>query len=245
MKLQFLGTSGFHPTERRHTSCVLLPELGFAFDAGTSAFRITPRLQTPDLTLFISHAHLDHICGLTYLLVPLYLQTIQTCRVYAPPQVLIAIENHLFHESVFPVVPRLELLPLTSDTMEFPEGRLSCWPLHHPGGATGYRFDFANGQSLAYVCDTCAGDDSIEFLRNVDVLVHECCYPDRLSQWCVPTGHSHTSQVARLAVAANVGRLILTHVDPHLTCDDPLQVADAVRIFPETCVAEDLQEICW
>ena len=35
MRVEFLGTSGFHPTESRHTACVVLPEIGIAFDAGT------------------------------------------------------------------------------------------------------------------------------------------------------------------------------------------------------------------
>src|SRR5579871_6726587 len=66
MILQFLGTGGYHPNERRHTACLLLPEVGVVFDAGTGAFRIRERLRTPDIQLFLTHAHLDHVVGLTY-----------------------------------------------------------------------------------------------------------------------------------------------------------------------------------
>jgi ribonuclease BN (tRNA processing enzyme) len=53
MELHFLGTGGYHPNERRHTACLMLPELGVVFDVGTAAFRIPPRLQTSELTVFL------------------------------------------------------------------------------------------------------------------------------------------------------------------------------------------------
>ncbi len=242
MRLQFLGTGGFHPNDRRHTAGVLLPDLGVAFDAGTSAFRLLPQLTAGDLQIFISHPHLDHVCGLSYLLVPLLDNPARNCQVYAAAGAIEAIDAQLLQPPIFPIKPRLELIPLPAE-VEVPGGVVRWWPLHHPGGATGYRLDLERGLSVAYICDTNANDDSIEFLRGVDVLIHECTYPDRLSQWCEPTGHSHTTQVAQLARAAGVGRLILTHVDPQLTEDDPLQIADAQRIFPATVLAEDLWEI--
>ena len=65
MKLIFLGTGGYHPNERRHTASVLLPEEGIALDAGTGFFRVQGRLKTPGLDVFLTHGHLDHICGLS------------------------------------------------------------------------------------------------------------------------------------------------------------------------------------
>ena len=242
MKIQFLGTGGFHPTERRQTSGVLLPEIGVAFDAGTSAFRLEANLQTEELQIFVSHAHLDHICGLTYLLVPLIQQKIRRCRVHAQSEVLTAIQQHLLHPAIFPVLPQLEWVSL-EPIVEIPGGRLCWFPLHHPGGATGFRIDFDNGKSLAYVCDTYANPDSIEPLRGVDLLIHECTFPDSLSQWCEVTGHSHTSQVAKLAAEADVGQLFLTHIDPQQQGDDPLGIATAQRLFARTSIASDFLEV--
>ncbi len=242
MRIQFLGTGGFHPTERRHTAGVLLPDAGIAFDAGTSAFRIAPRLKTADLNLLITHAHLDHICGLPHLLVPLMFDAIRKCTIHARAEVIEAIRQHLFSPQIFPVMPRFEFSPFDG-VVDLGGATVRGFSLHHPGGSTGYRVDFASGKSLAYICDTNAGDDSIRFLQGVDVLIHECSFPDRLSQWCEPTGHSHVSQVARIAQAANVGRLFLTHIDPTLEGDDPLEIGEATTIFPALHVATDLQEI--
>ena len=46
MKLVLLGTGGYHPNQLRHTACVMLPEIGLIFDAGTSFFRVPEYLQT-------------------------------------------------------------------------------------------------------------------------------------------------------------------------------------------------------
>ena len=68
MKLIALGTAGYHPTERRQTACFLLPELGIVLDAGTGMFRLRERLATTQLDIYLTHAHLDHVAGLTFLL---------------------------------------------------------------------------------------------------------------------------------------------------------------------------------
>ena len=244
MRIELLGTGGFHPNERRHTACVLLPEVGIAFDAGTSVFRLPSRLKTPDLHLFLSHSHLDHICGLTYLLVPLLRGEIRSCRVYAAPKVLRAVQQHLFHDAVFPVWPGFELVELEPGRQyRIGEVEVAHHPLpSHPGGSRAFRVDWEQAghpRSFAYVTDTTVDGTYTEFVRRVDLLIHECNFADDMLQWCPRTGHSHTSQVAKLAEDAEVIRLVLTHVDPQHPEDDPLGIETARRIFPATELAED------
>jgi ribonuclease Z len=243
MRLQFLGTGGFHPNERRHTACLLLPEIGIAFDAGSSAFRIASRLKTSELDLFLTHSHLDHVQGLTFLLVPLLQGAISKCRVHAIPSVIAAVKEHLFSQSLFPVLPPFEFVPLF-ERVPVGDGRGSIHhcPLEHPGGSLGYKLDI-DGKRFAYITDTCVDGSYNEFVRGVDVLVHECYFPDTLSEWASKTGHSHTTPVAQLAKEAGVGRLYLTHIDPQRSDDDPIGIAAARAIFPATYLAEDLMEI--
>ena len=244
MRIELLGTGGFHPNERRHTACVLLPEVGIAFDAGTSLFRLPSRLQTTDLHLFLTHAHLDHICGLTYLLVPLMRGDIRSCRVYAAPQVLKTVQQHLFSEAVFPVWPGFELVELEPGQQYVVNGvEVSHHPLpSHPGGSRAFRVDWEQAgrpKSFAYVTDTTVDGTYSEFIRGVDLLVHECNFADSMAEWCERTGHSHTSMVAKLAKEIDVIRLVLTHVDPQHPEDDPLGIETARRFFPFTELAED------
>lgn len=241
MRLLFLGTGGYHPNERRHTAGLMLPELGIVFDAGSSFFRVQSRLQTQELDVFVTHAHLDHIQGLTYFIVPLLLGMVTKCRIHATQPTIDAVREHLFSEAVFPVLPAYEFIPLT-ERIELPGATITHRPLKHPGGSLGYLLE-ANGKRLAYITDTTVDGTYTDFIRGVDVLIHECNFPDELAQWCEQTGHSHTSQVATLAREANVGRLYLTHIDPQRSSDDPIGIETARKIFPKTILAEDLMEI--
>ena len=250
MRIHFLGTGGYHPTERRHTACLMLPELGVIFDAGTSFFRVEGRLQTDRVQIFLSHAHLDHIIGLTYILVPLLRGGLNGADVYGSPATIDAVRRHLFSSSLFPILPDYQFHTLEED-VEVPVaggGVVTHCPLpSHPGGSTAYRLTLpddqrAAGRSLAYVTDTTVDGTYTEFIREADVLVHECNFSDDLAEWCERTGHSHTSQTAALARDADVRRMILMHVDPQLDGDDPLDLAVAKSIFPETELAEDGDE---
>ncbi|QDT66204.1 MBL fold metallo-hydrolase [Calycomorphotria hydatis] len=245
MKLVFLGTSGFQPTDHRHTSCLLLPEIGVAFDAGTGMYRVKKQLKTEQLQLFLSHAHLDHIVGLTYLLPEILYGQIRPAKVYGEAEKLTAIREHLFSEHIFPVQIPYEWNDLT-EPVEIPEdGVVSFRKQPHPGGSFGFRVDWPD-RSMAYITDTTAdgSEESIEFVRGVDVLIHECDFGDENAELAVQTGHSYVTPVAETAKAADVGRLLLTHFDPFVKDDlKPIDVEVARKIFPETELAEDMMVI--
>ena len=243
MRLLFLGTGGYHPNERRHTAGIMLPELGVLFDAGTSAFRVAANLATDELDIFLTHAHLDHVQGLTYLIVPLARGLITKCRVHALPTTINAVKEHLFSAPLFPIMPDLEFIPLC-DRVEIANGRgfVTHQPLHHPGGSSGYKLEI-DGKKIAYITDTTVNQSYVEFVRNADLLIHECYFPDELAELAEKTGHSYTSQVASLAREAGVRRAYLTHIDPQRCDDDPIGLATARAIFPETYLAEDLLEL--
>lgn len=99
------------------------------------------------------------------------------------------------------------------------------------GVEVGFRCDWP-GHSLAYVTDTPGGPDApyLEYIRGVDVLLHDCYGPDRLSGLVTRVHHSYTSAVAALAARANVGRVILVHKSPlaEWGVEDDLPAARAV-----------------
>ena len=244
MKLVLLGTTGYHPNERRHTACLLLPEIGVVLDAGTAMFRLRGRIETPDLDVFITHAHLDHVVGLTFLLGVLQGRAMRRVTIHGEAEKLAAIREHLFSPLLFPVEPLGEWRPLASEVPLAGGGRLTHFPLPHPGGSLAFRLDWPD-RSLAYVTDTTAraGADYVEFIRGADVLVHECYFPDEQAEWAGVTGHSCTTPVATVAREAEVGRLILVHLDPGSNADDPVGIDVARAIFPATELGEDGMEI--
>lgn len=240
MKLYCLGTGGYHPSEHRHTACYYLPELQLVLDAGTGMFRLPNQLktqQTGALDIFITHAHLDHIIGLTYLLA-LDSSTVQGVTVHADPAKIKAIKSHLFADLLFPVLPAITFQPL-AEPVELGSWRITWFDLRHPGGSVGFRLDGPK-QSLAYVTDTTANKQAayIEPIRDVDLLIHECHFTDEQQASAELTGHSCVSAVAEVAQACGTQQLLLVHVNPHLADDEAL-LATARRGFPNTQLATD------
>lgn len=250
MHIQFLGSGGYYPNDRRHTACVFFPDLGLAFDAGSGFFRLPPRLRSDTLRVFLSHAHLDHIIGLTCLLVPLVQGRLRGVSVYGAPETLGAVREHLFNERLFPLEPSLQYVEL-EEGRTFSHGNLVLTHQRlpsHPGGSMAYRLELGDrpgqpARTMAYVTDTFVDGTYTDFVCGVDLLIHECNFSDAQAEFCAKTGHSHTSQVVALAAEAEVGRLLLVHIDPLLIGDDPIDLASARAVFPNTDVAEDLLDV--
>ena len=244
MKLKLLGTTGYHPNERRQTACMMLPEIGVVLDAGTAMFRVRDHLVTPHLDIFLTHAHLDHVVGLTFLFDVLYEKEMQRVSVRGDAAKLKALQEHLFAEDLFPIQPPFDWEPLDGAVTLSDGGRVTYFPLEHPGGSLGYRIDWPD-HSMAYVTDTCADPaaDYVERIRGVDVLLHECYFPDEWKDHARLTGHSWTSAVAETALAAEVGQLILVHINPLSADDDPVGLAQARAIFSSTELAYDGMEV--
>lgn len=240
MQLAVLGTAGYHPNETRHTACFLLPEVGVALDAGTSFFRVGPRLRGDELDIFLTHTHLDHVCGLTFLFDVLHGRKMKRVDVHAEAAKIAVLRDHMLHELLFPVPLPCNYRSLAGPVALAGGGLLNHFPLDHPGGAIGFRLDWP-GHSLAYVTDTVADPaaEYVDHIRGVDLLVHECNFTDEHREQAVLTGHSHTTPVAQVAKAARVGQLLLVHVNPLGDADDPVGLDIARAIFANTSIAHD------
>jgi ribonuclease Z len=244
MKLVLLGTGGYFANDVRHTACLMLPEVGVVLDAGSGMFRVAEYLATDRLDVFLSHAHLDHVLGLTYLLGILPEPAQRRTIVHGANAKLEAIREHLFSEPLFPVTPAFQIQPLAGDVALPRGGKLSHFPLAHPGGSVGFRLDWP-ASSLAYVTDTTANVDAsyLKHIRGVNVLVHEAYFGDGAEEMATVTGHSCLSAVAKVAEAADVGLLVIVHVDPRLKQEPELDLHPAQRIFPNTLLGADRMEI--
>ena len=244
MKLVLLGTGGYYANDTRHTACLMLPEPGVVLDAGSGMFRVADYLATDRLDVFLTHAHLDHVIGLTYLLGVLPQVVQERTIVHGEQAKLDAVRTHLFSESLFPVMPAFRMQPLPGEAPLAGGGRLTHFPLVHPGGSVGYRLDWP-GSSLAYVTDTTAAADAayVEQIRGVNVLVHEAYFASEADEMAEVTGHSCLRDVAQVAANAEVGLLVLVHVNPQLERDADLDLRTAQQVFPNTLLGTDRMEI--
>ena len=193
----------------------MLPEQGVIFDAGTGLFRARDLLVTRTLDIFLSHVHLDHCIGLTFLYDVLWERDVEQVRVHVDPAKRSAIEDHLYHPDLFPVKPNFEICPLPSVHTLADGIQLATFPVEHPGGAHGFRLEGPN-ISMAYVTDTTANleADYVEQIRGVQTLIHECYFPDGWEERAKLTGHSCLTPTLEVAQAAGAQQLYLVHINP-------------------------------
>lgn len=223
----------------------MLPELGVVLDAGSAIYRVNDHLQTDRLDIFLTHAHLDHCFGLTFMFdIRAKAPELGQVTLFADAEKLAAIETHLFSELLFPIHPPFDKEPLPPEKVLADGSRLTHFPLKHPGGSIGFRIDWPD-RSMAYVTDTIAAVDApyVEKIKGVDLLVHEAYFGDHQADQAELTGHSCLSEVARVAAKADVGRMVLVHINPLLDRDDELDLQAARKIFPRTEIGVDRMEI--
>lgn len=220
MKLHCLGTTGFHPSPSRHTACYYLPELSLVLDAGTGIFRIVEHLlkePKKSLTILLSHAHLDHVVGLTFLVDALSVTELEHVTLIGDAEKLEAVKSHLYNELLFPVAPTMQFEALNgpSGSMQLDNCEIEWFPLEHPGGSLGFRITSAE-KKLAYVTDTVARPDASynEKLHDTDLLLHECYFGDELQDLALKTGHSWLAAVTDLIRSVKPKQTGLIHINP-------------------------------
>jgi ribonuclease Z len=94
------------------------------------------------------------------------------------------------------------------------------------------------GRRVVYCTDTRPCAASVELARGADVLVHEATYGDDMAAEAPPRGHATAADAARIAAAAGVRLLVLTHFSARYRDVEPL-LAEARAIFPNTEAAAD------
>ena len=94
-----------------------------------------------------------------------------------------------------------------------------------------------SGTRLIHIGDVGRTDDLVETCRDADALVIESTYLNEEQEMAHRFAHMTAVSAAELAVEANVGQLILTHVSRRYRERDI--IAEARSIFPNTYVARD------
>jgi ribonuclease Z len=98
------------------------------------------------------------------------------------------------------------------------------------------------GDSLAYCTDTSFTPNAVELARNATALLHDATFTTEHSDKAKETGHSTSLDAARVALEANVGQLVVTHISARQKEVDTL-LKECKSVFPNTVVASDLMRI--
>jgi phosphoribosyl 1,2-cyclic phosphodiesterase len=180
-----------------------------------------------DADILLSHCHIDHVNGVPFF-APFFVSG-NTFRIWAghllPHFKLETTLRSLMSHPLFPIEVEVFQADIryrdfhAGDTLDL--GRkiaIRTVPLDHPGGATGYRLDFA-GKSFAYLTDNeirPAGPDPrlVALARGADLAVYDCTYTDAEIGSKAGWGHSTWRQGLQFADAAGIKTFCLFHHAP-------------------------------
>lgn len=240
MRILPLGSNGFFPSHGRQTMCtlVLTEERLIALDAGTGLGRLMePAVRDrirgyEDLDILLTHYHLDHVVGLSYLPA---VWPHGKVRLFAPEPPLVDATpaeslDRLVGPPLFVTTLRnmgVEVVPLDSGELHIGSLVFRMRRQHHPGGSVGYRL----GDSLAYMTDTIVDDESARFADGVHFLLHEVWLTESeaLQTPAADSGHSDVAAVGRLAASCGVRDLCLVHHHPKRTASELEELARTLR----------------
>ena len=118
MKLRVLGCYGAQLPQHRLTSFLLDDNL--LLDAGGVTSSLTLEEQANIKSILISHSHLDHMKDIFFLADNLYSLETVSVNIYAPEQILDAIEKYISNNIIWPDFTKLkakDLPPLNLKTI--------------------------------------------------------------------------------------------------------------------------------
>jgi ribonuclease BN (tRNA processing enzyme) len=264
------------PPRSAPAQAIIINNVLYVIDAGDGVARQLTIAGVPLQSLrhvFLTHHHSDHNAGYGNLLLLAWASGLRTrVDTWGPPPIARMTEQFMQLNATDIDIRiadegRVPLLPLIH-AHEYSEGgvvmsdenvKVTCALVDHPPlrPAFAYRFDSAD-RSIVISGDTNRSDNLVKLATGADVLVHEAMYvpgvdrvvghidnADRLKKHIIDS-HTSVEDCGRIAAAAGVKTLVLSHLIPS---DDP-EVTDQVFIDTarpyfkgEIIVAKDLLEI--
>lgn len=225
MRIKVLGCSGGVGPGLRTTGLLLDDEI--LIDAGTGIGDLTLAQQSRIHEVFLTHCHLDHVCGLAFLADNLFDRIEQPITVHATRETLQALREHVFNWHIWPdfsQLPNAERPLLRWQECAVEErielgGQRSILPfrVQHTVPAVGYVIQSAKG-CLAFTGDTYADDAMWVFLNRLprlDMLIVEVSFPDEDGALGYASKHLTPELLGReLRKLEHRPKLYLTHAKP-------------------------------
>jgi ribonuclease Z len=254
-KVILLGTGSVIPNPRRTATSHLLVTSNerILVDCGPgSAHRMAEAGYLPkDLSrILLTHLHADHCSELASIALSAFLQGRETpLPIYGPQGTKEHVE--IIFSQVFGYIPRLLSargkkfeIPVTEvgpETVIEEEIKITCTKvIHGPILALGYRVDTNDG-SIGFSGDTAPCDDLVTLVKGVDLLIHECPYPDTNGPH---PAHTIPEQLGPIAAKTEARALAMNHFFP--MCDPAREdmIASVAREYHGDIIfGEDLMTV--
>lgn len=198
MKLRVLGCYGGNIPGHGMTAFLVNDRL--AMDAGWVSGALSLKEQVKVKDILISHSHLDHTCTLPFLIDNNFSAPGFSLRIYAIPEVIASMKNHLFNNHTWPdftslpndLTPVLKLVEVTAE-QPFEINGLSIRAVHvsHIVPTTGFIVEDRKG-AVAFSSDTGPTERFWQLTnttKRLKVVITETSFPNELQDLANISGH--------------------------------------------------------
>jgi ribonuclease BN (tRNA processing enzyme) len=239
MRIKVLGCSGGVGPGLRTTSLLVNDEV--LIDAGTGVCDLSLPQMRRIGDVFLTHSHLDHVCGLAFMADNLFDLIDRPLRVHATAETLATLREHLFNWKLWPDFSKLpdeknplitwhEVRPAVSDQVN--GHTLTAFNVLHTVPGVGYALSGPEG-TFAFSGDTYATDDlwdALNALPRLDQLMIEVAFTDEDDELARISRHFTPALLGReLAKLRHRPRLFLTHYKPGCEADIRRQALKALE----------------
>jgi ribonuclease BN (tRNA processing enzyme) len=226
MEIRVLGCSGGIGPGLRTTS--LLIDNDVLIDCGSGVGDLTLDEQAGIQHIFLTHAHLDHIAFIPFLLDSAFDAFVDNpVTIHLLAETLNMLRQHIFNWQIWPDFAKLpnEENPVIQYDVISPgqqiklgERFIEAVPVTHTQPAVGYRVQSPDGRSFAFSGDTKSTEKFWTVLNNypdLDILIMECAYADHEEALSQLAGHHRPSTLAEdLRKLHHQPQIYITHQKP-------------------------------
>lgn len=227
MKIKVLGASGSEIPG--HNLPAFLIDGVMLLDAGTIGLSLTNDEQWKIRNILVTHAHLDHIKGIPFLLDNCVVKRKRhSITVMSGRDVLSDIKKNVFNDRIWPdftIIPNkgnpvLKFRAIhPSRSIHINGYQVLCERVTHSVPAYGYIVLGRNNKAIAYTGDTGPTERLWKKMTKVNLccLITEVSFPNRLSSLARISGHL-TSSLLKLELRKMKtlpSKIYITHAKPH------------------------------
>ncbi len=199
MKIKVLGCSGAEFPG--HNPPGFLLDGKVLFDAGSLTNVLDTKGQSAIKDIFITHAHLDHIRGISFLADNIIVEKRkQRVNIISIPSVIKTIQRHLLNDSLWPdftMIPDYENAVLKYVELKVGKPiavngyKITPYEVNHSVPAVGYLVEGKGGKRLFYTGDTGPAGATWKKIGDKEIhsLIIEASFPNRMRELAILTGH--------------------------------------------------------
>jgi cAMP phosphodiesterase len=227
LHVQLLPTSLGDHSQNQSLTTFLVNET-IAIDAGSLGFALSIDQLAKVGHVIITHSHLDHVASLPIAIAEVFPRLKRPMRIYAIPQVLAAIQEHLLNGTIWPDFSQIKMLgseqmsvvlvPIEpGETFEIDGVKFTPVLVNHEVPTTGLIAETPDA-TVVFTSDTCRTDAiwaAANRRSNLRAVFVDCSFPDEMEELAVLSGHLTPKLVAvEAGKLTQPAEIICVHIKP-------------------------------